>query len=62
MYSSHTLIKVLSLRVTPLIKVLSLRVTPLIKVLSLRVAPLFRPDFRCTDIVKYYSIVPLKRD
>jgi hypothetical protein len=21
-----------------------------------------RPDFRCTEIVKYYLVVPLKRD
>ena len=30
--------------------------------LSRETTPLMRPDFRCTEIVKYYLVVPLKRD
>ena len=29
---------------------------------SYKATPLIRPDFRCTDTVKYYYIISLKRD
>jgi hypothetical protein len=41
---------------------LSREVTPLIRPLPPKADPLIRPDFTCTEIVKYYIIVPLKRD
>ena len=37
------------------------KATSLIRSLPLKATPLIRPDFRCTELVKYYSIVPLKR-
>ena len=42
--------------------VLMLSSPHLIRQLSPNAIPLIRPDFRCTEIVKYYLFNPLKRD
>ena len=36
-------------------------VPPVIWPLPSKATPLIRPDFRCTEIVKYYWLIPLKR-
>ena len=38
----------------PLIRLLPPKATPLIRLLPPKTTPLIKPDFRCTEIVKYY--------
>ena len=35
---------------------------PLISPLPPKATPLISPDLRCTEVIKYYLIVPLKKD
>ena len=61
MYSSTPLKRPLPPKATLLIWPFTSKATSLIRSLPLKATPLIRPDFRCTELVKYYSIVPLKR-
>jgi hypothetical protein len=45
-----------------MLKIMHNSTSSLIRPLPSKVTPLIRSDFKCTEIVKYYSIGPLKRE
>jgi hypothetical protein len=55
------LIRPLLSKATPLIRPLLSKATPLIRPLLSKATPLIRPYFRCTELIKYYYNVHLKR-